>query len=428
MGTDRIEEPSTPLRTQARSGIRGNFAWAFVGQVFSSATNFALTLGAARLLGPSGLGVVVIGYAAYQLIAGLARAVLTQPVIAYAAPLPAAERRWFASVCMTIVAAVGIVASLGMAGIGIVVGGSVGRGLLIFAPWVLGSLLQEFWKAILFQEGRGRAAAASDAARFCTLAVTLPVALTWKHDYVVVSAWGLGALAGLLVAIGTYRLRPERVGAAMAAWRSRASKLGRWLGAREVVYQVFTYATTLTLALILGTRDLGGLRAAEALFSPFSLIAAALVLPALPALSRAAAVSHATAKGLAFRVGTLATAAGLAYIVPMLFVGDWLLSHLFGRSFAPFAGLVWPMASAQVFSAAGFSFTVLLAAERRGRESFVAGLVSAAASFGSAIALAATSGVTGAAWGMSAGSAVGSATVIRLGLRPVAPPPGEDGR
>src|SRR6185312_11615208 len=138
--------------------------------------------------------------------------------------------------------------------------------------------------------------------------LTLPIAFTWKNDYVVVGAWGLSAAAGLLVAIAFYRVRPEALAVAIDAWRSRASKLGRWLGAREVGYQIFTYATILSLALILGTSDLGGLRSAEALFSPFSLIAAALVLPALPALSRAAAESHATARTLAFRVGALATA------------------------------------------------------------------------------------------------------------------------
>src|SRR5205809_309760 len=99
MGSAGMEEPPNGIRARIRSGIRSNFAWAFVGQVFASATNFALTLGAGRLLGPSGLGVVVIGYAAYQLVAGLARAVLTQPVIAHAAPLPAVERLWFARVC-----------------------------------------------------------------------------------------------------------------------------------------------------------------------------------------------------------------------------------------------------------------------------------------------------------------------------------------
>jgi O-antigen/teichoic acid export membrane protein len=419
MGNERMEEAPGLLPTGLEAGIRGNFAWAFVGQAFSSATNFALTLGAGRLLGPSGLGIVVIGYAAYQLIAGLARAILTQPVIAHSASLQAAERHWFARVCMTIVAGAGVLASLVLAGVGLAVGGSLGRGVLIFAPWVLVSLLQEFWKAILFQEGRGGAAATSDAVRFGVLALTLPVALTWKNDYVVVSAWGLGAAAGLLVAVGFYRVRPEGLTVAIEAWRSRASRLGRWLGAREVVYQLFTYATILTLALILGTRNVGGLRSAEALFSPFSLIAAALVLPALPALSRAAAVSDVTARRLAFRVGTVATAAGLAYIVPMLFVGHWLLGHLFGQSFSPFGGLVWAMASAQVFSAAGFSFTVLLSAERRGQASFVAGLISAAASFAFATALAAANGVTGAAWGMAVGSGIGSLTVIRLGLRRV---------
>jgi O-antigen/teichoic acid export membrane protein len=206
----------TALETRARS-TRSSFSWAFVGQAFSSAANLALAIVAGRLLGPAGLGVVVIGYAAYQLVAALVRAVVTQPLIAHAAPLPHLERLWLAKSGLTIVAASGLLASLVLAAVGLTVGGSVGHGLLLFAPWVLAGLLQEFWKAILFQEGRSAVGGATDIARFITFAMTLPLALTWKHDYIVVGGWGLGAAAGFALGIASFPNRPEPLRASVGA-------------------------------------------------------------------------------------------------------------------------------------------------------------------------------------------------------------------
>jgi O-antigen/teichoic acid export membrane protein len=414
----------SPLTRQgnAQAGVavlprqRRVFGWAFVGQGFSSASNFALTVLAGRLLGPRQLGVIVIGFAAYQLVAGLQRAIVTQPVVAHASPLPRAERELFARSVLTVNLVSGAIAAALMSLVGLAVGGHVGRGLLLFAPWVLIGLLQEFWKTILFQEGRGAAGAASDCVRFAVMLAALPVATAWEQDYVVVGLWGAGATVGLAVATVRLPLLPERLRSAAAAWRKRAWGLGRWLGAREVVYQLLTYTMVLLLAAIIGTRNLGGLRSAEALFSPFSLIAAALVLPSLPLLSRAASVSHVQARRLAFRISGLAVAFGLAYFALMALLGPWLLVTLFGHSFSPFKSLVWPMAAAQVFLAAGSSFTILLSAERRGRASFAAGVVGAAATVACAAALAAVFGVKGAAWGMAAGAAVASVTVVYLAV------------
>jgi O-antigen/teichoic acid export membrane protein len=400
------------------------FVWGFIAQVFSSATNFSLTLIAGRLLGPAGLGVVVVGFGAYQLVAGLQRAMVMHPLVAAAAPLRGAERRWLAQSGLTVVACSGAAATLVVAVVGLAVAGHVGRGLLLFAPWLMAALLQEFWKTILFQEGRGAAGAVSDCVRFSVMVLSLPVALVWKHDYVVVGSWGLGAAAGLAVGLAWVPGRPEQLRAAFAAWRERAWGLGRWLAAREIVYQLFTYSTVLILAVILGTNGLGGLRSAEALFSPFSLVAAALVLPALPALSRAAAVSHRRALRLAFRICAVAVGFGLTYMLVMAFVGPWLLVHLFGTSFSPFTNLVWPMAAVQVLNALGVSFTLLLLAEKRGRESLVVGAAASAATIACATALALPYGVQGAAWGMAAGSGVGSVAVIYLALRK-RPAPGE---
>jgi O-antigen/teichoic acid export membrane protein len=415
--------PRLPLTAPLPSGeipptaTRRVFAWGFVAQAFSSATNFGLAVIAGRLLGPGGLGVVVVGFAGYQLVAGLQRALVIQPTVAHAAPLPDVERRWLAACSLTFVAYSGAAATFVVALVGVGVGGSIGRGLLIFAPWIIVALLQELWKTILFQESRGAAGAMSDCARFSVTALSIPVVLLWRHDYVVVGGWGLGSVAGLVVGMASFPRRPERVRTAVDAWRRRAWSLGRWLGAREVIFQLLTYATVLLLALILGSSNLGGLRSAEALFSPFSLVAAALVLPALPALSRAVASSRRSALRLAFRICAAAVAFGLAYMAVMAFVGPWLLVHLFGRSFLPFRGLVWPMAATQVFSAAGVSFTLLLSAEKRGRASFVAGLALAIATAACTVGLARAYAVTGAAWGMAAGAGVGSAAVIYLALR-----------
>jgi len=396
---------------------RGVFAWGFVAQIFSSATNFGLTLLAGRLLGPGGLGIVVLGFGAYQLVAGLQRALVTQPIIADAAPLVGDKRRQLADSGLSVVAWSGIAATLVVIAVGAGVGSAAGRGVLVFAPWMVVALLQDYWKAILFQEGRGSAGAASDFIRFAVAALMVPVAVVWTKDYIVVAGWGLGAAAGLAIALWSFPGHPPRPSAAFVAWRQRAWGLGRWLGAREIVFQIFAYSTILILALILGTDGLGGLRSAEALFSPFSLVAAALVLPALPALSRAAAYSHARALDLAFRMCAVAVGFGLTYMLVMAFIGPWLLVYLFGQPFSPFTDLVWPMAAVQVLNAAGVSFTLLLSAENRGPASLIAGVAYSAATTIFAAVCALFYGVSGAAWGMAIGASIGSVAVVYLALR-----------
>ena len=71
---------------------RRNLSWGMVDQLFSSATNFGLSLLAGRLLGPSGLGVVLIGYFAYLACLSLLRALVSDPLVALAAPLSTAAR------------------------------------------------------------------------------------------------------------------------------------------------------------------------------------------------------------------------------------------------------------------------------------------------------------------------------------------------
>jgi O-antigen/teichoic acid export membrane protein len=410
------------LRSWRPSRGRGNrnrraFGWGFVSQAFSSATNLGFSLLAGRLLGPSGLGVLFIGFSGYFVVLAFQRASVTQPLIVGSSARPASVRRALAASGITVVVLSGGAAAILFALLGFGVGGPIGRGLLLFAPWLIPSLLQEYWKAILFQEGKGSAGAASDIVRFGATAASALLVVSHRADYMVAASWGLGASAGLGCALASFRTRPKAPRQGVAMWRGEAWSLGRWLGAREVLLQVSSYSTVLALAALLGTTDLGGLRAAQALFSPFSLVAAAFALPALPALSRALGVSRRGARNLAFRISLVATAIGLAYLVVMALIGSWLLTTFFGRSFGPFHTLVWPMAADQLLGAAFFAFGLLLVAERRGLASISVAAANSAATFSLAVLLAWRHGVVGAAWGMAAGAAVGAVAVSLFAMR-----------
>src|SRR5439155_25767092 len=71
---------------------RGRWAWGFIDQGFSSVSNFGLTLLAARLLGPGGLGVVAIGFALYLVALSFQRSLISQPLVISSSTLPSPER------------------------------------------------------------------------------------------------------------------------------------------------------------------------------------------------------------------------------------------------------------------------------------------------------------------------------------------------
>jgi O-antigen/teichoic acid export membrane protein len=374
-----------------------------------------LTILAAHILGPSGVGVIFIGFAGYQLVLGLERAIVTQPLIADAAARTDSERRRLVGYGFSTTLVSGLALSAGFLVAGRLANNDTGRGLVLFAPWVVAALLFEFWKAVLFQERRARGAAMSDVVRMLVVIGAIPIAAKAGTGSAVVGAWGVGAAAGLVV--GALVLRPPigRVWQALAWFRGDGWLLGRWLGAREAVYQVSAFLTVIILARVIGSSDLGGLRAAESLFSPFSLIAAAFLLPALPALSRALTESRELARGLAIRISVFAGIFGFGYLVLMIFAGPWLFTNLFGASFDRYDDLIWPFAASQLFSAGSFAFGVLLIAEKRGGELLGTGIVGGFATLACATIGAWFHGVLGAAWGLTAATVVASALVVVLG-------------
>lgn len=410
--------PEAELLVQSDSPSR--FAWGFVSQGFSSATNFALTLIGGRVLGPSGLGVVAIAFSSYLLVLSSQRALVTDPLVTRSAALPPEERERATRDALTVtVLGLVIVAGLGVAA-GQALGGGIGRGLLLVAPWFPVLVLQDFWRSVLFRDGRARAAVANDALWLLAMVASAPIAWHTGSEWAVIGCWGFGGLAGSVLGVAQTGTRPARLRPALARWRIELWPLGRWLGANNLGYWVFSYATLIVLVSLVGTNGFGGLRAVGTVFAPLTLIGAALALAGLPALSRRFAVSHRAAARLAFRLGL---ASGLVAAVYLGFVsigGGSIIPKLFGHSFGGFTDLIWPAAVSQILGALSVGFGLLLKAQRRGSALFLTTAIWSVSSLALVAALGAWYGLLGAAWGFAAASGVSlvANTVVALRIRP----------
>lgn len=393
------------------------YTWGIVDQSLSSATNLGFFVLAGRTLGPKGLGVIVIGFSGYILAIGFQRSLLTTPLVASTAGLDP-ERRHREIKCGLTMEIVGaFAATLLVLTAGLVLPGGTGRGLLILSPWVFPALLQDFWRAVLFQEGRARSAAANDGSWALIMGLTAPFAVSIGAEWAIAGCWGSGAAAGAFLGFFQLRSRPALTRDVFAWWRRRLWPFGRWLGFEGVVYWATTSTTVFILNGFVGTEGVGGLRAAQSAFAPLSFVLPAIVLPGLPATVRALNRSVQAAISLSVRLSVAVTALAAVYVCAMLLLGGRVIPLLFGESFSGFKSLVVPIGVWQLVGGVGAGFIVLLTAQKRGRNLLLIRGGGAFASMASISLLAWTHGVTGAAWGYAVGGVITTAAALALTRR-----------
>lgn len=409
---DRERVEDLALATRA-----GPFVWGFGSQVASSATSFGLSLVAALLLGPTGLGTVFVGFSFYLLALGFQRALVTDPLIAASSTLDGVARANATRAALTMcILSSGFLALAGAAA-GFMFRGEVSTGLSLFVPWLVPALLQDFWRVILFRDGRGRAAMTNDVVWALIMGAVVPLSLLFRSAWVVVSAWGLGAVAGMMLGFFQTSIRPDALIRSSKWWRRTAWPLGRWLAAEGVVYTLGSHGLVFVLVFILGTRSLGGIRAVQTLFAPLSILIPAIALPGLPELSRQMARSVQRARRLASLLGAASLALTGTYVLVGLFAGEQLLILVFGKEFAVFESLIWPVAIGQLFVASAVGFTLLLRAQARGKAVLFPRVVGSVSALGLATALATSYGAEGAAWGMAIGSTAAALLISILAFR-----------
>ena len=113
-------------------------------------------------------------------------------------------------------------------------------------------MIQDFWRSVLFRDGRARAAATNDACWLLAMAVTAPLAWSLHSAWSVIGCWGFGALAGTLLGFAQTRARPHWPRRALHWWRTELWPLGRWLGANSLGYSILSYSTLIVLVSLVG--------------------------------------------------------------------------------------------------------------------------------------------------------------------------------
>jgi O-antigen/teichoic acid export membrane protein len=396
--------------------IRGELVWGVADQGLSSATNFGLSFLAGRLLGPAGLGVIFIGFSAYLVAFSFVRALVIEPFVVATAARDRIERDAGTRVCFTLVLGVAAVLTLGLALIGLELGGAFGRSLIVFSPWIGVALVQELWRAVLFRDQRGGAAALNDSFWAIGMIVMLPFAWAFTGDWMIAATWGVGAAAAAVFGVFQLRLRPAGLVTALRWWKAELRVLGLWFAFENGILTLGSQAIVFVLAGQLGAGDIGGIRAAEVVFAPMSLIGEAFAFPGTPIVARSLATSLAEARRWARLLGLAALALVAIYFSFTVPLRGRLLSTVFGPTFRTYAPLALPLALAQLLRAAATGFGLLLRADRRVRALITSRMISTGATLVFAPLLAWQFGAIGAVTGLGLGSAVGSIADIGFGV------------
>src|SRR4029077_4635092 len=161
--------------------------------------------------------------------------------------------------------------------------------------------------------------------------------------------------------------------------------------------------TVVLLAGQLGAADLGGLRSAEVVFAPMTLVGEALSFPGIPILSRALAISMAFARRWAWQLGFGAAALVGLYLAIAFPLRVQILTRVFGQDFARFAVLALPTALAQLLRAGSPAFSVLIKAAARVHAIVVVRALTTGFTLLLGPLLAALYGLTPAVWGLAIG-------------------------
>ncbi len=388
--------------------------WGFADQVFSSATNFGLTIIAGRWLGASALGVVSLGFSAYVLSVIFQRALITEPHTVVTSTLPLEERKRLSRRAVTLSLTTGVAIGGVLVITGLILGGPVGRGFLIFGPWMPFVLLQDVWRYILFRDNQNARAVTNDATWVVGMLVSMPLAFAIHTDWAVVGSWGLGAAIAMALGFFQTKIRPAELAGTWAWWRSENWPIGKWFAADRLASNLGTQGTVFILAPLLGAAALGGLKATNSVFAPLSVLGPSITLPSLPMMTRAFKESSRLARSTAVKLSLIVTALTGLYTVFLAAGGGAVLTFLLGKKFRPFTSLIVPTAAGQLMAAASVGFIVLLKASKRGRPLVIAHIISTVGTLIVTPILAVHYGVVGAAWGLAIGYGLESIALIVL--------------
>ena len=298
--------------------------WGLVDQGISSVTNFLGSVFAARALSTSRFGSVAIGYSLYFIAVAVYRSLVSDVlVVRFAAESPEDQR---SAICAGAAGTLGVAAAMAVVGLAISAllptePARVVQVLMISLPLIL---LQDFCRLGLIMMQRSAAAAFNDGV---WLLLTVIAFGLFRHVTTPVGSFSLWIIGGLIAGlVGLAQLGTLPSAHVLVWWRTHKYLSSRYL-ADALLILSSNYAFTVGIGVVAGGSEVAGLRGAQVLMGPLTVLFLGLTIQAMPSLVRRAATSRADARRGAVQLGILFSSTAALFGVVLI-----TLPKRFGRA------------------------------------------------------------------------------------------------
>lgn len=299
---------------------RRRVAWGLADQILSSASNFLVAFLAANQLAAGDFGSFVLALAVCNLVAWLARALASDPLSVAHAADDADRLRAAVRASATTALLVGVLSGAAVAGIGLLLGGDLGLLFLVTALVLPGVTLQDNIRFGLLVGKRPRAMFVNDLVWLVLQVPLLVVVLVLEGSpAALLAVWGASGTLCALVGLRQAGVLPGAPGV-VRDWLARHRSLWPYFALENVVYQATNVALLIIISALATLAEVGGVRAALLIFTPFTVLSRGIVSVVVPEFAR-----HASDPGWVRRRGlvlglmlvplTLAWT-GLALLIP----------------------------------------------------------------------------------------------------------------
>lgn len=373
--------------------------WGVADQGLSSFTNFVIGIVVARSVGLEGFGAFGLAFVAYQIVVGLSRAVVAQPLLIRYSDVDDEQWRRGAAAGTGMALLIGLVSVPIVLCVALVADGAIRDAFLALGVVLAGMILQDAWRFAFFANHRGGSAFLNDLLWAITqfVALWLVASTGTMTVFWAVLAWGIGATVASVVASLQARLlpRPRR-----ARWWTQEHRdlLPPYIGefaANTLAGQLMLY----TVGWIAGLAAVGALRGANVLLGPIHVVVQGTYLVAVPEAVHFLRTDRGRFVGFCVGASAVLGIVAVAWTTALLLIPDEIGVILLGEVWEPAIAVVpmWGAAFAVINLAAGAAIGLrALAAAKR---TLQAAAVTSTGSFIGANVGAVGGGATGAAWG-----------------------------
>ncbi|MGH3614019.1 MAG: hypothetical protein ACRDRK_15795 [Pseudonocardia sp.] len=380
------------IRSYVRRGRRfvGLISWTVGDQFLFALSSLVVTLAVARGGGAEALGRFSVAFAAYLIVLGFSRALVSEPLLA----IPRDEDRTGEAESTTLTM---LFAAAGATVVG-VVGLLLGRvELLVVAAALPAALIQDVLRYHAFHRGQPARAALLDGGWLLASVITWPIVTAAGSTTVALACWAAGAV--LSIGLGWRALRPRLcgLGVAFAWWRAKARSLANPLLLDGIAYVMSVQGVVFIVASMAGDDQLGVLRAGQVYFAPLTLLLVAVGVLAVPQLAQRA---HLHTGVVAARLAVAAALVMAILSAAILAAAPLLHSLLYGDSILVPNVLLVPLAVMVIITGASTGLVVITRTRHRGGDLSRSRISSAVVGVGLAAWMTAEFGVVGAAWAL----------------------------